>query len=147
MEYFQKDSIKCFNVKNIEMKDNYFGFPIGLPVALVSFQSGGSSCPEPLPFSSVTGITISGNTAVRADWSLVEVDHTYSNDILEKVKVDTTVLLMPCACDDLASSNNQTNVSNSNVNLFLTLNTINLGSDLQASTYENRMLWRGGNPS
>ena len=116
MEYFQKDSIKVFNVKKIEMKNNYFGFPIGLPIALVSFQSGGSSCPEPLPFSSITGISVSGNTAVRADWSLVELDHTYNQDILEKVDIGTATLLMPCTCDDLESSNNQTNVSNSREN-------------------------------
>ena len=116
MEYFQKDSIKVFNVKKIEMKNNYFGFPIGLPIALVSFQSGGSTCPEPLPFSSITGISVSENTAVRADWSLVEVDQTYSQDILEKVDVDKTVLLMPCACEDLASDTNQTNVTNSREN-------------------------------
>ena len=116
MEYVQKDSIKIFNVPKIELRDNYFGFTIGLPVALVSFQSGGSSCPEPLPFSSVTGITVSGNKAVRADWSLVEVDQTYSQDILEKVDVDKTVLLMPCACEDLASDTNQTNVTNSREN-------------------------------
>ena len=116
MEYFQKDSIKVFNVKKIEMKNNYFGFPIGLPIALVSFQSGGSSCPEPLPFSSITGISVSGNTAVRADWSLVEVDQTYNQDILEKVDIGTAVLLMPCTCDDLESNNNQTNVFNSREN-------------------------------
>lgn len=63
MEYFQKDSIKLFNVRKIEIKDNYFGFPIGLPVALVCFQSSGSNCPEPLPFSTVSGISVSGNTA------------------------------------------------------------------------------------
>ena len=119
MEYVQKDSIKLFNVPKIEMRDNYFGFPVGLPVALVSFQSGGSSCPEPLPFSSVSGITVSGNKAVRADWGLVEVDQTYSQDIMEKVDVDKTVLLMPCDCEDLATDNNQTNVSNSGENSLL----------------------------
>ena len=110
MEYFQKDSIKIFNVRKIDIKDNYFGFSIGLPVALVSFQSGGSSCPEPLPFSSLTGIWVSGNTVVRAGGSLVEVDHTYSQDILEKVNIGTTVLLTPCERVELTSFNNQTNV-------------------------------------
>ena len=110
MEYFQKDSIKIFNVRKIEIKDNYFGYPIGLPVALVCFQSGGSSCPEPLPFSSVTGIWVSGNTVVRAGGSLVEVAHTFSQDIMEKVNIGTTVLLTPCEREDLSSFNNQTNV-------------------------------------
>ena len=110
MEYVQKDSIRMFNVRKIVMKNNYFGFPIGLPVAVVTFQSGGSSCPEPLPFSSLAGLAVSGNMAIRADWSLVEVDHSYSQNIVDKVDIDTTILLMPCACQDVPSGGNQTNV-------------------------------------
>ena len=110
MEYFQKDSIKIFNAGKVDIKGNYFGYPIGLPVARVSFPAAeGSNCPEPLPFSSVTGITVSGNLATKATSSLVEVDQNYNQDILDKVNIDTTVLLMPCACQNFAH-NNRTNV-------------------------------------
>ena len=145
MEYVQKDSIRMFNVRKIVMKNNYFGFPIGLPVAVVTFQSGGSSCPEPLPFSSLAGLAVSGNMAIRADWSLVEVDHSYSQNIVDKVDIDTTILLMPCACQDVPIGGNQTNViaclplHDEKLILFF------LGPHLQESNDEIKMLWRGKN--
>ena len=54
----------------------------------------------------------SGDTAVRAGGSLVEVDHTYSQDIMEKVDIGTTTLLTPCAGEDIPSFSNQINVLN-----------------------------------
>ena len=103
MEYFEKESIKISNIPKIEMNNNYFGYPRGLPVARISFHSKNPNCREPL---AVRRIMMSGNMAVRADSSLVEVDHEYDEDIMEKVVINATVLLMPCECEDLANVDN-----------------------------------------
>lgn len=52
----------------------------------------------------------SGNTVVRAGGSLVEVDQVYSQDIMEKFDIGTTVLLTPCASEDLTGFSNRINV-------------------------------------
>ena len=111
MEYIEKDSIKIFHVKKIEIKENFFGYPIGLPVARVNFKEkeNGQSCPEPLTLSSVTGLNVTGNIAVKASSSLVEVDHPYSDkDIMEKITINKTLLLMPCVCEDSTSDSKET---------------------------------------
>ena len=145
MEYFQKDSIKIFNVRKVDITANYFGYPIGLPVARVSFQADESSCPAPLPFSSVTGITVSRNIAAKANSSLVEVDQNYSQDIMEKVNIGIGILLMPCLCDDF-TNNNQTNVQNIIEIWFITLLN-HLGSYLQGSACLNKVHRRGKHSS
>ena len=48
---------------------------------------------------------------VKADWTLVEVDHNYNKNMLEKIKVDKTILLLPCGCSEVTSDNNKTNVN------------------------------------
>ena len=109
MEYIEKHSIKIFHVKNIEIKENFFGYPIGLPVAQVNFKENGQSCPEPLTLSYVAGLNVTGNIAVKASSSLVEVDHPYSDeDIMEKITINTTLLLMPCVCEDSTSDSKET---------------------------------------
>ena len=110
-EYGQREAVRVTNVAMIEMKENYFGFPIDLPVVLLTYQRGSSSCREPVTFSQVKKIEFIGNMAVKADWTLVEVDHSFSQDLgEEKVKLDKTSLLLPCQCQDLRINNNSENV-------------------------------------
>ena len=149
LAYFQKDSIKVFNVRKVDIKDNYFGYPIGIPVARVSFLAAeGSNCPQPLPFSSVTGIIVSGNIAARANSSLVEVDQNYSEDIMDKIVINTTVLLMPCVCEDV-TNNNRTNVQKKLIFIyyFIHYTTFDLGSNIQGSTLLNQVYRRWKNSS
>ena len=40
------------------------------------------------------------------------MEHSFEQDILQRITVDRTVLLMPCVCQEAAMDSNQTNVSN-----------------------------------
>ena len=84
-EYGQKDAVKVINMKSVEMMDNYFGFPISLPSVLLSYTPNGASCQEPLPYNNISKIMFSNNMAIKADWTLMEVDHRYNMDLLEKI--------------------------------------------------------------
>ena len=100
------------NVEMVEMTDNYFGFPLELPLVLVSYQRRSGSCREPVPYSQVNKVEMMRNMAVKADWTLVELEHSYSEDLgREKVTVDKTFLLLPCQCEEIQVNSNITNVS------------------------------------
>ena len=45
-----------------------------------------------------------------SDWTLVEMEHEFSQDILGKVEVDQTVIMKPCMCSDSVQNSNKTNV-------------------------------------
>ena len=92
------------------MMDNYFGFPISLPSVLLSYTPNGASCQEPLPYNNISKIMFSNNMAIKADWTLMEVDHRYNMDLLDKLEVDSTALLLPCVCTDTTINENTTNV-------------------------------------
>ena len=99
------------NVEMVEMTDNYFGFPLELPLVLVSYQRSSGSCREPLPYSQVNKVDLMRNMAVKADWTLVELEHSYSEDLgQEKVTLDKTFLLLPCQCEEIQVNSNITNV-------------------------------------
>ena len=103
--------MRVTNVEMVEMTDNYFGFPLELPVVLVSYQRSSGSCREPLPYSQVNKVEMMRNMAVKADWTLVELEHSYSEDLgREKVTVDKTFLLLPCQCEEIQVNSNITNV-------------------------------------
>ena len=40
------------------------------------------------------------------------MEHNFEQDILQRITVDRTVLLMPCKCQETIMDSNQTNVSN-----------------------------------
>ena len=102
------------NVEMVEMTDNYFGFPLELPLVLVSYQRSSGSCREPVPYSQVNKVEMMRNMAVKADWTLVELEHSYSEDLgREKVTVDKTFLLLPCQCEAIQVNSNITNVGSS----------------------------------
>ena len=104
--------MRVSNVKMIEMTDNYFGFPIELPLVLLSYQRGSGACREPVTLSDVQKIEFSRNMAVKADWTLVELDHSFNKDLgQEKVVLDRTFLLLPCQCEGIKVNNNTENVS------------------------------------
>ena len=109
-EYGQKDAVKVINMKNVEMMENYFGFPISLPSVLLSYTPNGASCQEPLAYDNISKIMFSNNMAIKADWTLMEVDHRYDMDLLKKMEIDSTALLLPCVCTDTATNENTTNV-------------------------------------
>ena len=99
------------NVEMVEMTDNYFGFPLELPLVLVSYVRSSGSCREPLPYSQVDKVEMMRNMAVKADWTLVELEHSYIEDLgREKVTVDKTFLLLPCQCEAIQVNSNITNV-------------------------------------
>ena len=111
LEYGHKEAVRVTNVEMVEMTDNYFGFPLELPLVLVSYQRSSGSCREPLPYSQVNKVDLMRNMAVKADWTLVELEHSYSEDLgQEKVTVDKTFLLLPCQCQDIRVNKNITNV-------------------------------------
>ena len=109
-EYGQKDAVKVINMKNVEMMENYFGFPISLPSVLLSYTPNGASCQEPLAYDNISKIMFSNNMAIKADWTLMEVDHRYDMDLLKKMEIDSTALLLPCVCTDTTTNENTTNV-------------------------------------
>ena len=112
LEYGHKESVRVTNVEMVEMTDNYFGFPLELPLVLVSYQRSSGSCREPVPYSQVNKVEMMRNMAVKADWTLVELEHSYSEDLgREKVTVDKTFLLLPCQCEAIQVNSNITNVS------------------------------------
>ena len=114
--------MRVTNVEMVEMTDNYFGFPLELPVVLVSYQRSSGSCREPLPYSQVNKVEMMRNMAVKADWTLVELEHSYSEDLgQEKVTVDKTFLLLPCQCEDIRVNSNITNVCLRHLSLSLTV--------------------------
>ena len=39
------------------------------------------------------------------------MEHNFEQDILQRITVDRTVLLMPCKCQEATMDSNQTNVS------------------------------------
>ena len=77
---------------------------------IFSYQSLGSQCPEPVKFSEISKIMLSGNQVIMSDWTLVEMEHEFSQDILGKVEVDQTVIMKPCMCSDSVQNSNKTNV-------------------------------------
>ena len=111
LDYAQKDAINIFNMKKVTMIENYFGFPLGLPVVLVSYQQGPSSCRYPVPYSNISMIKFIKNMVVKTDWSLVELDHRYEEDLVEKMELMDTILLLPCTCQQITFTN-ATNVKN-----------------------------------
>ena len=97
LEYGQREAVRVTNVKTVEMMDNYFGFPLELPLVLLSYQRGSGSCREPVTFSQVNKIEFTRNMAVKADWNLMELEHSFDKDLgQEKVSLDKTLLLLPC---------------------------------------------------
>ena len=78
------------NVEMVEMTDNYFGFPLELPLVLVSYQRSSGSCREPVPYSQVNKVDMMRNMALKADRTLVELKHSYSEDLVCQQNTDCT---------------------------------------------------------